>query len=89
MWNVFATLHGKGSIDGIGGSVKHYVWTAVKTRKVIVNDAPSFVLACNAHESKVEVFKMSVADIIDASVMLLPLKAYCQFIISMSLIVQL
>ena len=48
MWNFFATSHGKGPVDGIGGSVKHHVWTAVKTRKVIVNDAASFVLACNA-----------------------------------------
>ena len=44
----FATSHGKGPVDGIGGSVKRHVWTAVKTRKVIVNDAASFVLACNA-----------------------------------------
>ena len=35
----------------------------MKTRKVIVNDAASFVLACNAPESTVEVFEMSAADI--------------------------
>lgn len=63
MWNFFATSHGKGPVDGIGGSVKRHVWTAVKTRKVIVNDAASFVLACNAPESMVEVFEMSAADI--------------------------
>ena len=63
LWNFFATSHGKGPVDGIGGSVKRHVWTAVKTRKVIVNDAASFVLACNAPESTVEVFEMSAADI--------------------------
>jgi len=44
-------------------SIIIHVWTAVKTRKVILNDAASFVLACNAPESTVEVFKMSAADI--------------------------
>ena len=28
-WNYFATSHGKGAVDGIGGSVKRQVWTAV------------------------------------------------------------
>lgn len=28
-WNFFATSHGKGPVDGIGGAVKRYVWTAV------------------------------------------------------------
>ena len=56
------TQHGKGPLDGIGGSVKHHVWTAANTRKVIINDAAS-LLACNAPESTVEVFEMSAADI--------------------------
>ena len=34
----------------------------MKTRKVIVNDAASFVLPCNSPESTVEVFQMSAAD---------------------------
>lgn len=33
-WHYFATSHGKGAVDGIGGSVKRMVWTAVSTRKV-------------------------------------------------------
>ena len=59
LWNFFQ-LH---TVDGIGGSVKHHVWTTVNTRKVIVNDAPSFVLACNAPKSTVRVIEMSAADI--------------------------
>ena len=27
LWNFFATSHGKGPVDGIGGSVKRHVWT--------------------------------------------------------------
>lgn len=31
-WNFFAASHGKGAVDGLGGSVKRSVWTAVKAR---------------------------------------------------------
>ena len=27
-WNFFATSHGKGAVDGIGGTVKQNVWRA-------------------------------------------------------------
>ena len=30
----FATSHGKGGLDGVAGSVKRAVWTAVSARKV-------------------------------------------------------
>lgn len=33
-WHFFATSHGKGIVDGLGGTVKRVVWTAVSTRKV-------------------------------------------------------
>ena len=43
-WTFFATYHGKGPVDGIGGAVKRYVWTAVKQRKeIVVNRACSFI----------------------------------------------
>ena len=32
-WNFFATSHGKGPVDWIGGSVKHHVWGKVRARK--------------------------------------------------------
>jgi len=42
-WHFFATSHGKGVVDGLGGTVKRMVWTAVSTRKVAnVQDAKSF-----------------------------------------------
>ena len=41
-WNYFATSHGKGPDDGIGGSVKRQVWTAVNSRKALASDASSF-----------------------------------------------
>ena len=47
-WNCFATSHGKGPVDGIGGAVKRQEWTSVKARKLIVCDAKSFVIASKA-----------------------------------------
>lgn len=42
-WHYFATSHGKGEVDGVGGTVKMTVWSAVSTRKVeIVTRAKSF-----------------------------------------------
>ena len=37
-WNYFAASHGKGVVDGIGGSVKRLVWNAVISRKSLVVD---------------------------------------------------
>ena len=36
VWNYFTTSHGKGPVDGIGGSVKRYVWSRVRNRKQCV-----------------------------------------------------
>lgn len=41
-WNFFFASHGKGAVDGIGGSVKRSVWITVKSRKAIVNSALEF-----------------------------------------------
>lgn len=32
-WNVFASSHGKGAVDGIGGTVKRHAWMAVKENR--------------------------------------------------------
>ena len=56
-WNYFATSHGKGPVDGIGGSVKKQVWTAVSTRKAMVTDATSFCAIAN-QVCNVDVVKM-------------------------------
>ena len=34
----FATSHGKGAVDAVGGKVKHSVWLPVKSRKHVVNN---------------------------------------------------
>ena len=40
-WNYFATSHGKGAVDGIGGHVKRLVWNASRAGAYI-HDAQSF-----------------------------------------------
>jgi hypothetical protein len=42
-WFFFATSHGKGAVDGIGGLAKRAVWNQVKARKVIVQNAEQFL----------------------------------------------
>lgn len=59
-WNFFATSHGKGPVDGIGGAVKQYVWTAVKQRKV--NRASSFVEVAGGMR-QVSVIEMTTSNI--------------------------
>jgi hypothetical protein len=41
-WAFFASSHGKGVVDALGGTLKRSVWRAVKARKVLVNDAITF-----------------------------------------------
>lgn len=42
-WPFFATSHGKGVIDGLGGTVKRMVWGAMSIRKVSnVHNAVTF-----------------------------------------------
>ena len=57
-WNYFATSHGKGPVDGIGGSTKRYVWTAVRSGRAQVMNAMSFAQAA-ASMPNVKVVYMS------------------------------
>ncbi len=35
-WNFFATSHGKGAVDGLGGTVKRSVWRQMRSGNVHV-----------------------------------------------------
>ena len=41
-WNFFATSHGKGVVDGIGGTVKRAVWRHVKAERAQVTNASEY-----------------------------------------------
>lgn len=59
-WNFFATAHGKGAVDGIGGSVKRTVWREVKSRRQNqVKSAKQFIEVLHATNSSVEILEIS------------------------------
>ena len=62
-WHFFATSHGKGPVDGIGGTVKRVVENRVRIRSAIVQNAHSFVRVANEHTEKIQVIEMTQADI--------------------------
>lgn len=43
IWNFFSSGHGRGAVDGVGGSVKRLVWKGVMANRCIVRNAKDFV----------------------------------------------
>jgi hypothetical protein len=43
LWNFFAPMHGKGAVDGVGGTAKRLAWSAVKSRTATVSNARQFL----------------------------------------------
>ena len=62
-WNFFASSHGKGAVDGIGGTVKHDVWMATLVRKIIVHSLDDFYAAAKKLSRNIEIIKLSAAEI--------------------------
>lgn len=52
-WNFFATSHGKGAVDSIGGTIKRKALMQVKARKVIINSALDFYNCVSQQESDI------------------------------------
>jgi hypothetical protein len=51
-WNFFASGHGKGPVDGVGGTVKRLAASAVMRRKAIIMCAVQFcAVVCNSTTS--------------------------------------
>lgn len=64
IWNYSATSHGKGCIDGIGGTLKRLVWRQVKARKAEVRNAEEFVDVVTAAATKIGIEYISEATLI-------------------------
>lgn len=62
IWNYFATSHGKGPVDGIGGAIKRQVRTSVIQRKSTVFNAKQFALV-SKEVSNVTVIEMTDKEI--------------------------
>ena len=64
-WNYFATSHGKGPVDGIGGTIKRMAAQKVIRREVNTTNAESFYEAING-ESNVKMFLVKAEEIRNA-----------------------
>lgn len=58
-WSFFATSHGKGAVDGIGGTIKRCVWNGIKSRRIQITSAEEFaryasLVAKNIHVTYIE-----------------------------------
>lgn len=62
-WNYFATSHGKGPNDALGGNVKRIAHQKVLSRSTVIHDAKSFENAVRAANISIEIVTMSPDDI--------------------------
>ena len=62
-WNFFATSHGKGPNDALGGNVKRMAHRQALSRRLVVSDADSFATTVNMSTNSILVTVMSQADI--------------------------
>ena len=59
----FATAHGKGPIDGIGGTVKRAVWRRVLQQKVVAKDAEKFCVVAKETCPKINVLLLKAEEV--------------------------
>lgn len=62
-WSFFATSHGKGAVDGVGGTVKRAVWHRVLRNKVIVNSSEAFADVAKGCCPNINVLHISSSEI--------------------------
>lgn len=68
-WNFFATSHGKGTVDGIGGHVKRMVFSSMKTG-TFINDAKSFAAEASRRSTAISVMFIPAQEVEDNKTML-------------------
>ena len=63
-WHIYATSHGKGAVDGIGGAVKRTVWPQTLNRdKEVVHSLNIFCDVAKERCQKVEIVKVTLDEI--------------------------
>jgi len=62
-WNFFETAHGKGPVDGIGGSVKRSVWRCTMQGKDSPSDARAFFKIAEREAKSVRIIYVDKEDI--------------------------
>ena len=69
-WDFFATSHGKGSVDGVGGGVKRGVRQEVISRREVVKDSEDFARVAARVCPNVTVLHICKEEIQDCSAMI-------------------
>ena len=72
IWNFFATSHGKGAVDGIGGTVKRSVWRNVRSTRITPTDAESYAALAKERNPNVTILFISSEEITQKSASKLP-----------------
>lgn len=62
-WHFFATSHGKGAVDGVGGTVKRAVYSAMKTRRAHVGSAEDYANVAKDFTKSTDILYVSNEDI--------------------------
>ena len=63
LWHFFATSHGKGAVDGIGGTVKRSVWRSVKAGADAPIDAVSYSEIAKDRNPNINVIYISADEV--------------------------
>lgn len=63
-WSFFASSHGKGAVDGVGATAKRMLWSAIMSRKAIINNSWECFNYLKSKDIKgMHIFFIAVADI--------------------------
>ena len=62
-WNFFATSHGKGAVDGIGGTIKGSVWREVRNGHVNINTPEQYSTVAQQRNPNIHVHYIAKAEI--------------------------
>ena len=60
-YNFFATSHGKGAVDGVGGTVKRQVRAEVMTRREVINNAKQYSIVAKKCSDKIYIISKVAA----------------------------
>ncbi|CAF1346632.1 unnamed protein product [Rotaria sordida] len=63
IWNFFSSGHGRGAVDGVGGSVKRLVWKGVMAKQCIISNANDFAHYATAVAKNIIIIYVDVQDI--------------------------
>ena len=55
-WHFFATSHGKGVVDGLGGSIKRSVWHIICSQDCTISNASEYAHLARQRNLNIDIF---------------------------------